>query len=75
MAYVSEENLDICEEKNIELIARTNSAVASAAATQLEKGFSFNKDAKILQCPAGELAMRVEKRSAKNGSFSVSLII
>lgn len=68
MAYVSEENLDTCKGKNIELIAKTNSAVAAAAAAQLEEGFCFNKDAKMLQCPSGELAMRVEKRKAKNGN-------
>lgn len=68
MAYVSEDNLDICEEKDVTLYARTNSAVAAAAATPLDEGFCFNKDAGLLQCPAGELAMRVEKRSAENGN-------
>ena len=68
MAYVSEDNLDICEEKGMTLYARTNSAVAAAAATRLDEGFSFNKDAGLLQCPAGELAMRVDKRAAENGN-------
>lgn len=67
MAYVSEDNLEACGE-DITLIARTNTAVAAAAQAELEEGFSFNKDAKMLQCPAGELAMRVEKRNAKNGN-------
>ncbi|WZL77309.1 IS1182 family transposase [Eubacteriales bacterium mix99] len=68
MAYVSKDNLDVCEEKGVTLYARTNSAVAAAAATSLDEGFSFNKDAGLLQCPAGELAMRVEKRTAENGN-------
>lgn len=68
MAYVSEDNLDICEEDGVTLFARTNSAVAAAAAAPLDEGFSFNKDAGLLQCPAGELAMRVEQREAKNGN-------
>ena len=68
MAYVSEENLDICEEKGVTLFARTNSAVAAASAARLDEGFSFNKDAGLLQCSAGELAMRVEKRTAENGN-------
>lgn len=67
MAYVSEDNLEVCGE-SITLIARTNTAVAAAAQAELEEGFSFNKDAKMLQCPAGELAIRVEKRDAKNGN-------
>lgn len=68
MAYVSEDNLKTCEEKGVTLFARTNPAVASAASAPLDEGFSFNKDAGLMQCPAGELATRVEKRSAKNGN-------
>ena len=67
MAYVSEDNVDACGE-GITLIAKTNPAVAAAAEAKLEEGFSYNKDAKKLQCPAGELAVRVEKREAKNGN-------
>jgi transposase len=68
MAYVSGDNLDTCEEKGVVLFAKTNSAVAAAAATPLDEGFCFNKDAGLLQCPAGELAMRVEKKTAENGN-------
>ena len=67
MAYVSDDNLEVCGEK-IKLIARTNTAVAEAANGKLDEGFCFNKDAGMLQCPAGELATRVEKRSATNGN-------
>lgn len=67
MAYVSEDNLKVCGDE-ITLIAKTNPAVAAAAEASLNAGFCFNKDAKMLQCPAGELAMRVEKRGAKNGN-------
>ena len=68
MAYVSEDNLDTCEEKGVTLYAKTNSAVAAAAATPLDEGFCFNKDAGLLQCPVGELAIRVDKKAAKNGN-------
>jgi len=68
MAYVSESNLETCEEKGVTLYAKTNTAVAAAAATPLDEGFCFNKDAALLQCPAGELAMRVVKTAAKNGN-------
>ena len=67
MAYVSDDNLEACG-KEIALIARTNTAVAAAAKGKLEEGFCFNKDAGMLQCPAGELSTRVEKRAAKNGN-------
>lgn len=67
MAYVSDDNLETCG-KEIALIARTNTAVAAAANGRLKEGFCFNKDAGMLQCPAGELATRVEKRAAQNGN-------
>ena len=68
MAYVSDSNLAFCEEHHTELYAKTNSAVAAAANAQLEEGFSYSKDAHMMQCPAGHLAMRVEKRDAANGN-------
>lgn len=68
MAYVSEDNLDTCEEKGVTLFARTNTAVVAAAAAELDEGFNFNKDAGLLQCPAGELAMRVNKNTSNNGN-------
>lgn len=67
MAYVSDNNLKTCGEE-IALIAKTNPAVAAAANGRLEKGFCFNKDAGMLQCPAGELATRVEKSISQNGN-------
>ena len=67
MAYVSDDNLETCGEE-ITLIARTNTAVVAAANGRLEEGFCFNKDAGMLQCPAGELATRIEKRAAQNGN-------
>ena len=69
MAYVSDDNLDTCAENDVELYARTNSAVAAAAGANLEEGFSYNKDAHMMQCPAGHLATRVEKRNARNGNI------
>lgn len=68
MAYVSDDNLVVCENNDVTLYAKTNSAVAAAASTKVEDGFSYNKDAHMLQCPAGHLAMRVEKRNAANGN-------
>lgn len=66
-AYVSRQNLEYCENQGIELIAKTNPAVAAAAESK-DDGFVYNKDAGTLQCPTGELAMSVEKRKAKNGN-------
>lgn len=60
-AFSSIENIDYCEEKGIQLIAKSNPVIATAAATK-DDGFEYNKDAGTMQCPAGELAMRVDKR-------------
>ncbi|MDO4321998.1 MAG: transposase [Lachnospiraceae bacterium] len=68
MAYVSDENLEVCEKEAVTLYARTNSAVAAAANTKLEEGFSYSKDAHMLQCPAGHLAMRADYKKASNGN-------
>lgn len=68
MAYVSDDNLAVCEDNKVILYARTNPAVAAAANTAFENGFSYSKDAHMMQCPAGYLAMRVEKRNAANGN-------
>jgi len=67
MAFVSEDNLDYCENNHIELIARTNPTVA-AAAEKKDDDFVFNKDAATMQCPAGKLAMRCDKRLSDNGN-------
>ena len=69
MAYVSDDNLDTCAENDVELYAKTNSAVAAAAEAKLEEGFNYNKDAHMMQCSAGHLATRVEKRNAQNGNI------
>ena len=68
MAYVSDDNLESCEKEDVTLYARTNSAVAAAANKELEEGFSYSKDAHMLQCPAGHLATRVDYRKASNGN-------
>lgn len=68
MAYVSDQNLAECEEKDITLYAKTNSAVAAAAKCDLEEGFWLNKDAAALQCPAGELSVKATKKYLPMGT-------
>lgn len=68
MAYVSDDNLEACEKENVALDARTNSAIAAAANTELDEGFSYSKDAHMLQCPAGHLTTRADYRKASSGN-------
>jgi transposase len=73
MAFVSQGNLDYCENEGIDLIARTNPAVAAAAEKE-DDGFVYNKDAGTLQCPAGVLAMRSHRRQSKNGNTHCTFV-
>ena len=67
MAFVSKGNLEYCENIGVELIAKTNKAVADSSKPK-DDGFEYNKDAGMMQCPAGELAQTLCKRKAKNGN-------
>lgn len=69
MAYVSDDNLAECEKEEVTLYAKINTAAASA---ELEEGFSYSKDAHMLQCPTGHLAMQVDKRKAENRNTCAS---
>ena len=66
MAYVSKDNLDYCSEK-ITLIAKSN-PVMSALTESKNDRFEYNKDANTMQCPAGELATRVNKKQLESGN-------
>jgi hypothetical protein len=74
MAYVSDDNLEACEKEEVVLYAKTNSAVAAAANSELDEGFSYNKDARMLQCPAGNLAMRMDSQVAKSGNTHLKFV-
>ena len=63
-AYSSIENIKYCDGKKMTLIAKSNPVIASAAEPKND-GFEYNKDAGMMQCPAGELALTVYKRQGK----------
>jgi hypothetical protein len=63
-AYSSIENIKFCDREKMTLIAKSNPVIANAAEPKND-GFEFNKDAALLQCPAGELALTVYKRQGK----------
>lgn len=72
MAYVSKDNLEYCGEK-ITLIAKSNPMIAGLAVPKND-GFEYNKDAGTIQCPAGELAMRTDKKELESGNTFYSYI-
>lgn len=67
-AYSSKSNIDYCEEQEIKLISRLNPIVTNGQPKDPE--FIYNKDAGMLQCPEGHLAMSCQIRKGKTGSQS-----
>lgn len=63
-AYSSIENIKFCDGEKMTLIAKSNPVIASATEPKND-GFEYNKDAGMMQCPAGELALTVYKRQGK----------
>ncbi len=66
MAFVSKDNLEYCGDE-ITLIAKSNPVIAGLAAAKND-GFEYNKDAGTMQCPAGELAARADKKELESGN-------
>jgi len=71
MAYSSKSNLKYTKTKGIRLISKLNPVISNGTG-QAVKGFAFNKDADMYQCPAGHLAIRKSRASrAKEGKNSI----
>jgi len=61
-AYSSKDNLDYTKTKKIKLISKLNPTISNGTGVAA-KGFVYNKDADMYQCPAGHLAVRKSKSS------------
>jgi transposase len=55
-AYSGKENLDYAKEQGITIISKLNPVISNGNGQQ-QKGFEYNKDADMYQCPAGHLAI------------------
>lgn len=55
-AYSGKENLDYGKEKDIKIISRMNPIISGSQ--NKKDGFEYIKDADMMRCPAGELAIR-----------------
>lgn len=55
-AYSGKENLDLGEEEEIKIISRMNPIISKSQ--KKDDGFEYIKDADMIRCPAGELAVR-----------------
>ena len=66
-AYSSKDNLEYAKGKEIKFISKLNPVISNGTG-QAAKGFIYNKDADMFQCPAGHLAIRkaVQGKKDKN---------
>ena len=74
-AYSTLENLKDAQSNDYKLISKLNPCIIKG--TRSEDGFIFNKDADIMQCPAGHLAIkyRIDRFMANPGIWINGLII
>lgn len=59
-AYSAMDNIKYCNKNNIKLISSLNPVISNTAEPK-DDGFIYNKDAKTMQCPAGNLAINFRK--------------
>ena len=64
-AYSGKDNLKYTKEKKITLVAKLMPAVSKGFRDEND-GFEFNKDAGMMVCPAGEMAVKKAKQGKKN---------
>lgn len=64
-AYSGKDNLSYAKKKRIQLVAKLNAKVSKGGRKESD-GFTFNKDADMMVCPTGELAVRKARQGKKN---------
>lgn len=77
-AYTSKDNLEYARRNEIKLVSKLNPIISNGNGCQ-QKGFMYNKDADMYQCPAGHLAIKkaIDNRSkeGKNNRLEYSFDI
>ena len=74
IAYSSKKNLEYAKEKGIKLISKLNPCISNGTSKD-DKGFIYNKDAGMVQCPFGLLAIRKAKDSRRRKKSCNSRIV
>ena len=64
-AYAGKENLKLTREQNIQIVAKLNSTITQGNRKDEDK-FDYNKDADMVVCPAGHMAIRKARQGKKN---------
>ena len=69
-AYAGQNNLENAEDEKITIVAKVNPRLLEG--TEYEKqGFNYNKDAEMLVCPAGHMALSAKRVTEKSGNDRV----
>ena len=64
-AYSGKQNLDLAKQQHIQVVAKLLPSI-SQGARKAPQDFHYNKDAAMVVCPAGHIAIRKAKQGRKN---------
>ena len=67
-AYSGKNNLDYVKKRKMRLVSKLNPSVSKG--NRKEEGFEFNKDADMMVCPNGEMAIRKARTGKKNQNIN-----
>ena len=67
-AYSGKNNLDYVKKRKMRLVSKLNPSVSKG--NRKEDGFEFNKDADMMVCPNGEMAIRKARTGKKNQNIN-----
>ena len=67
-AYSGQNNLDYVKKRKMRLVSKLNPSVSKG--NRKEDGFEFNKDADMMVCPNGEMAIRKARTGKKNQNIN-----
>lgn len=71
-AYSGKDNLNYAKKEDFQLVAKLNPNVSKGYRSTVD-GFEFNKDADMMVCPAGEMAIKKAITGKKNQNANQSL--
>jgi len=66
-AYAGQNNLENAEKESIKIVAQVNPRLLEGSEEE-KNGFSYNKDAGMVVCPAGHMSISVKRYSDKSGN-------
>ena len=70
-AYAGQKNLEKAEKEEVTIVAKVNPRLLEGT-EQEKQGFSYNKDAEMLVCPAGHMAVSARRVNDKSGNDRMS---